>query len=447
MTAVGTAHEFRLPDVGEGLEEAEIVTWHVRVGDEVAVNQVIVEIETAKSLVELPSPHAGVVLDLFVAEGDTVAVGTPIIRVGKPGTAAETVASPADPVPANEEREERTAILVGAGPRTGDGPRRGRTTARRYGRPVAERPAPSHPTTPTPAPASPAAPSRPRATPPVRKFARDLGVELTGLIGSGPAGSITRADVSAAVGAGSEVVEPPEPLQGARETRVPIRGVRKSTAAAMVESAFTAPHVTEFVTIDVTASMALLDRLRARREYAGLRLSPMTLLARAMCLAARRTPEINSSWDGTAGEIVLQHHVGLGIASATGRGLLVPVVPDADRLDLPGLAAGIAAVVDAARAGRTTPAQLAGGTMTITNIGVFGIDTGTPILPPGQSAIVCLGAVSERPWVVDHQLAVRQVTTLGLSFDHRLVDGAQGSQFLADVAALLADPGQALAWV
>ncbi|MHA3703699.1 dihydrolipoamide acetyltransferase family protein [Jatrophihabitans sp. YIM 134969] len=445
MTAVRTAAEFRLPDVGEGLEEAEIVTWHVRTGDSVTVNQVIVEIETAKSLVELPSPFTGVVLDLLVAEGATVAVGTPIIRIGEPG------GLPAPEVPASSTgtvSDERTAILVGAGPRTGSGPRRGRVSARRYGRGEAERPRPAAPTS-SPPPAS----SRPRATPPVRKLARDLGVDLAGLAGSGPGGSITRADVSAAVGAGLRndggpaTVRAVEPSQGARETRVPIRGVRRSTAAAMVESAFTAPHVTEFVTVDVTATMNLLERLRARREYRGLRLSPMTLLARAMCLAARRTPEINSSWDAEHDEIVFRHHVGLGIASATDRGLLVPVVPDADRLDLPALAAAIAEVVDAARSAAVTPAQLAGGTMTITNIGVFGIDTGTPILPPGQSAIVCLGAVSERPWVVDHALAVRQVTTLGLSFDHRLVDGAQGSQFLADVAALLHDPGQALAWV
>jgi pyruvate dehydrogenase E2 component (dihydrolipoamide acetyltransferase) len=171
------------------------------------------------------------------------------------------------------------------------------------------------------------------------------------------------------------------------------------------------------------------------------------MLARAMCIAARRTPSINSAWDAAAEQIVVKHYVNLGIASATDRGLIVPVVPDADQLDLPSLARAIVGVVDGARAGTTSPAQMSGGTMTITNIGVFGIDTGTPILPPGQSAIVCLGAISDRPWVVHGQLAVRQVTTLGLSLDHRLVDGAQGSQFLADVAALLTDPGHALAWV
>ena len=436
MTAVRSAEEFRLPDVGEGLEEAEIVRWHVTVGAVVTVNQPLVEIETAKSLVELPSPYAGTVLNLLVAEGDTVAVGTPIIRIGGPGVPmGDTPDAPAERVPV----AERTEILVGAGPRTGDGPRRLRAAARSYGRSAGA----------DAAAVTPAASSRRRATPPVRKLARELGVDLADLAGTGPTGSITRADVTAAGGTGAPPAalrRQPDLVPGARETRVPIRGVRKSTAAAMVASAFTAPHVTEFVSIDVTAAMDLLKRLRASREYAGLRLSAMTLLARAMCLAARRTPEINSSWDGDAGEIVLKHHVGLGIASATPRGLLVPVVPDADRLDLPGLAGAIASVVDAARGGTMQPADMAGGTMSITNIGVFGIDTGTPILPPGQSAIVCLGAVSERPWVVDHQLAVRQVTTLGLSFDHRLVDGAQGSQFLADVATLLSDPGRALAW-
>lgn len=228
--------------------------------------------------------------------------------------------------------------------------------------------------------------------------------------------------------------------------RSPVRGVRRATADAMVASAFTAPHVTEFVTIDVSESMRLLQRLRGQREFAQLRLSPMALLARAMCLAARRTPEINSYWDDAAQEIVVKHYVNLGIATATNRGLLVPNVKDADRLGLPDLTRAIADAVDAARTGRTTPAQMTGGTMTITNIGVFGVDSGTPILAPGESAIVCLGAVAERPWAVDGQLAVRQVTTLGLSFDHRLIDGAEGSRFLADVASLMAEPTQALVW-
>ncbi len=436
--------EFRLPDVGEGLEEAEIVSWRVTVGDTIIVNQVIVEIETAKSLVELPSPYPGVVVELTVAEGQMVSVGTVIIRIGtETATGAAATRSTPDVPPAAAGVPERTQILVGAGPRTDSGPRRPRAAPRRYGsRPDAK---PGESVT---APTGDA--SRPRAKPPVRKFARELGVDLAGIEGTGPAGSITRSDVHAATASPARVATAGPasgPLPGARETRIPIRGVRRTTAAAMVASAFTAPHVTVFTTIDVTESMRLLERLRSRREFAELRLSPMTLLARAMCIAYRQTPEINSGWDEPAGEIVLKHYVNLGIASATDRGLLVPHVPDADCMDLPNLSRGIADVVDAARDGRSEPAQLLGGTMSITNIGVFGVDTGTPILPPGQSAIVCLGAVSERPWVVDHQLVARQVTTLGLSFDHRLLDGAQGSRFLGDVAALLSDPSQALAWV
>jgi pyruvate dehydrogenase E2 component (dihydrolipoamide acetyltransferase) len=237
-----------------------------------------------------------------------------------------------------------------------------------------------------------------------------------------------------------------KPVDGARESRTPIRGVRRAMADAMVASAFTAPHVTEFKTVDVSASMHLLEQLRAQPAFAGIKLSPLTLLARAMCLAARNTPEINSSWDSPSQEIVTKHYVNLGIAAATDRGLLVPNIKDADQLTLKELALAIAEVVEAARTGKTEPAQMVGGTMSITNIGVFGIDTGTPILPPGESAIIALGAVMQRPWVVDGQIMVRDITTLALSFDHRLVDGAQGSKFLSDVALMLQEPALLLAW-
>ncbi len=461
MTAL---QEFRLPDVGEGLDEAEIVAWRVAVGDAVQINQVLVEIETAKSLVELPSPFAGVVRELVVPAGQATRVGSVIIRIGDSGSepghpdaAAQSVA------PA---RAARTEVLVGSGPRAEDG-RRSTRAPRSYGRtratgmswpgdpPSGAVPLAAPGVQPGPTPRQTPQPQRALAKPPVRKLARDLGVDLERIGGTGPDGSITRADVHAAAtslgvapdGAGRARVadrlpQPPDP----RETRSPIRGVRRATAEAMVASAFTAPHVTEFVTVDVSESARLLKRLRGQREFAELRLSPMTLLARAMCLAARRTPEINSYWDDTAQEIVVKHYVNLGIASATNRGLLVPNVKDADRLGLPDLARTIADAVDAARTGRATAEQMTGGTMTITNIGVFGVDSGTPILAPGESAIVCLGAVAERPWAVDGQLAVRQVTTLGLSFDHRLIDGAQGSRFLADVASMMAEPTQALVW-
>jgi len=461
MTAL---QEFRLPDVGEGLDEAEIVAWRVAVGDAVQINQVLVEIETAKSLVELPSPFAGVVRELVVPAGQATRVGSVIIRIGDSGSepghpdaAAQSVA------PA---RAARTEVLVGSGPRAEDDRRRTRAP-RSYGRthatgmsPPNDPPSGAVPLAapgaqPEPTPRQTPQPQRALAKPPVRKLARDLGVDLDRIGGTGPGGLITRADVHAAATSLAAAPDgadraraadrPPQP-PGPRETRSPIRGVRRATAEAMVASAFTAPHVTEFVTVDVSESARLLKRLRGQREFAELRLSPMTLLARAMCLAARRTPEINSYWDDTAQEIVVKHYVNLGIASATNRGLLVPNVKDADRLGLPDLARAIADAVDAARTGRATAEQMTGGTMTITNIGVFGVDSGTPILAPGESAIVCLGAVTERPWAVDGQLAVRQVTTLGLSFDHRLIDGAQGSRFLADVASMMADPTQALVW-
>lgn len=426
--------DFLLPDVGEGLEEAEIVQWKVSVGQVIEVNHPIVEIESAKSLVELPSPYAGTVLELLVQEGQVVLVGTAIIRIQLNESA---------PVVSAGVNSERTEMLVGSGPRNEE-VRSQRRTPRNYG---------GHATTTDPIDAAATSPTSPitinssvgLATPPVRKLARELGVDLTNLVGSGPDGSVTREDVLTV--SGQRKIQPTtaEKSDDSRETRSPIRGVRRAMAEAMVASAFTAPHVTEFVTVDVTASMQLLEKLRAQPEFAGIRLSPLPLLARAMCTAIRRTPEVNSFWDASAQEIVTKHYVNLGIATATDRGLLVPNVKDADQLGLKDLALAIAEVVNAARAGKTEPAQMTGGTMSITNIGVFGIDAGTPILPPGESAIVALGAIVERPWVVDGQIMVRHVTTLALSFDHRLVDGAQGSKFLADIAQILHEPGLLIA--
>jgi 2-oxoisovalerate dehydrogenase E2 component (dihydrolipoyl transacylase) len=421
--------DFLLPDVGEGLEEAEIVQWKVAVGQVIAVNQVIVEIESAKSLVELPSPFAGAVLELLAPEGQVVRVGTAIIRIRL---------NEPEPAAGVEINSERTEMLVGSGPRTEEGRRRGRTP-RNYGVASKEAIVVSAPTSPAPTNSSAGL-----ASPLVRKLARELGVDLTNLVGSGPDGSVTRENVLAAARGLRNESTPTKKTEDSRESRTPIRGVRRAMAEAMVSSAFTAPHVTEFVTVDVTASMQLLEKLRAQPEFAGIRLSPLPLLARAMCIAATRTPEVNSFWDASAQEIVTKHYVNLGIATATDRGLLVPNVKNADQLGLKELARAIAEVVEAARSGRTEPAQMMGGTMSITNIGVFGIDAGTPILPPGQSAIVSLGAVVERPWVVGGEIVVRRVTTLALSFDHRLVDGAQGSKFLADIALMLQEPGQVL---
>ena len=421
--------DFLLPDVGEGLEEAEIVEWKVSVGQKIEVNQPIVEIESAKSLVELPTPFAGTVLELLAQEGQVVRVGTAIIRIQR--NEPEQVAGVAP-------SSERTEILVGSGPRIDEGRRR-RSTPRNYGNLSKDA---INTSVPTPTPPISTNNFDVLAAPQVRKLARDLGVDLTRLVGSGTCGALKRENVLAAAGEVRNESIPTEKSDNPRESRTAIRGVRRAMAEAMVASAFTAPHVTEFVTVDVTASMQLLEKLRTQPEFAGIRLSPLTLLARTMCVAAKRTPEVNSFWDTPAQEIVTKHYVNLGIATATDRGLLVPNIKNADQLTLKELAQSIAEIVDAARTGKTEPTQMTGGTMSITNIGVFGIDAGTPILPPGQSAIVSLGAVVDRPWVVGGEIVVRAVTTLALSFDHRLVDGAQGSKFLADVAQMLQEPAQ-----
>jgi pyruvate dehydrogenase E2 component (dihydrolipoamide acetyltransferase) len=425
--------EFRLPDVGEGLTEAEVVAWRVAPGDTVAVNDVLVEVETAKAAVELPSPFAGTVEALLVEPGKAVPVGTPIISIA---TADAAGPAPTGALIGEAGPDGRIATLVGYGPRPGAARRR----PRRTGPPATGALIPADVPGVAAAPASVAAPALvPLAKPPVRKLARDLGVDLHTVAGTGPGGVITRDDVRAAA--------EPEPAPAEPGTRrEPIRGVRRRTAEAMVASAFTAPHVTEFLAVDVTATMALRDRLRAAREYTDVPLSPLTFVAKAVCLALRRTPVLNAKWDEAAGEIVHHDRVRLGIAAATPRGLLVPTIRDADTLSLRELAVALHELATTARAGRTAPADLTGGTFTITNVGVFGVDSGTPILNPGEAGILAVGAIKEAPWVVDGALAVRTVCQLALSFDHRLVDGEQGSRFLADVGAVLTDPGLALTW-
>ncbi|MBN9759647.1 Dihydrolipoamide acetyltransferase component of pyruvate dehydrogenase complex [Pseudonocardia sp. Ae406_Ps2] len=604
---------FKLPDVGEGLTEAEIVTWRVAPGDTVAVNDVIVEIETAKAAVELPSPWAGTVGELLVEPGATVAVGTPIIAIDTAGSAHDSDPDADAGAKIGEAgKDGRLATLVGYGPRQGSARRRPRrdpaASAASTGSaaPVAPtasaepsagsvaangsvgadsggsgRPGGSGPggsgsgASPVPSPqqslgspeqaapvtstglpegsdtgaggdaVGPQAAQVPLAPPPVRLLARELGVDLRTVTGTGRDDRITREDVHAAAtgagltdagndaavdgraagtsaagtsdvgasedgafaagtsaagasvaggpvaagaaggvtgaavagaaapgaagrtaagqtaaaqggvagqGAGESAGAPAGPGASATTTRPtedrrePIRGVRKATAAAMVASAFTAPHVTEFLDVDVTETMALRDRLRASREFAGVKLTPLAFVAKAACLAAARTPAINASWDERAGEIVYYARVQLGIAAATPRGLVVPKIRDADTLTLRGMADALTTLTDTARAGRTAPADLVGGTFTITNVGVLGVDIGTPIINPGEAAILAVGSIKPAPWVVDGELVVRTVCRLALSFDHRLVDGAEGSRFLADVGALLHDPGVALTW-
>ena len=457
--------EFRLPDLGEGLTESEIVNWHIAVGDTVELNQVIAEVETAKAVVELPSPYAGVVACLHEQPGTVVEVGSPIVSFDV------AVAGGLEPEQAAEVPAKREPNLVGYG---AEPEATGRPARRRRAVPVAAAPNTAAPavavqpaavtpvaeppvarqrqepeTAPGPAPAAPSArQERPRSTPPVRKLARDLGVDLAALRGTGPDGLVVRADV---VRAASPAAAPEAPAaatlaqQAGREERIRISGVRKHTAAAMVASAFTAPHATVFLTVDVTPTMDLLARLRTQAAFEGVKLSPLTMAAKAVCLALKRFPSLNSRWDGDAGEIVRYNYVNLGIAAATPRGLTVPNIKEAQDLSLHGLAAAVTALARTAREGKTPPADLSGGTISISNVGVFGVDTGTPILNPGEAAILALGAVRRQPWEYNGAIALRSVTTLSLSFDHRLVDGEQGAGFLAAVGAVLAEPALALA--
>ncbi|MER8183254.1 dihydrolipoamide acetyltransferase family protein [Kitasatospora sp. NPDC094015] len=476
-TEVRSLREFKMPDVGEGLTEAEILTWFVKPGDTVTDGQVVCEVETAKAAVELPIPFTGTVEQLFFPEGSTVDVGTAIISVAVEGAGgAEPVAAPAAPAEA-EAVPERREVLVGYGPRTGGTQRRAKrvTAAAAVAAPVA-------PVVPAPpvAPVAPVAPAvtpvapapvvaavpaqaqlvegdRPLAKPPVRKLAKDLGIDLRSVVATGPGGVITREDVHAAVlpvaapaeapAAPAPVVAVPAVAVGTGDVRIPVKGVRKATAAAMVSSAFTAPHVTEFVQVDVTRTMKLVRKLKESGELGqGVRVSPLLLVAKALLTAVRRYPEVNASWDEAAQEIVVKGQVNLGIAAATPRGLIVPNIKDAGSRTLPQLAVALGELIDTARQGKTSPADMQGGSITITNVGVFGVDTGTPILNPGEAAILAFGAVRDLPWVHKGKVVPRQVTTLALSFDHRLVDGELGSRVLADVAAILEQPKRLITW-
>ncbi|AOY71986.1 Dihydrolipoyllysine-residue acetyltransferase component of pyruvate dehydrogenase complex [Arthrobacter sp. ZXY-2] len=426
--------EFKLPDLGEGLTESEILSWKVAVGDTVSLNQVIAEVETAKAVVELPSPFAGVVAALHEEPGTVVEVGKPIVsfEVDDAGAAQGAEAADAES-PAGPAKREPNLVGYGAVVEHSGRPARRARAAAPAVAPRAEETAVGE---------------RPRSTPPVRKLARDLGVDLERVTGTGPHGLITREDVQNFAGAPApDAQAPTAPVALDRETRTPVKGVRKFSAAAMVQSAFTAPHVTEFLTVDVTPTMELLARLKTNRAFDGVKLTPLTIAAKAVLIALRNNPTLNTHWDDEKQEIVQYHYVNLGIAAATPRGLTVPNIKDAEQLPLRELAVQLSELTDTARAGKTSPADLSGGTISITNIGVFGIDAGTPILNPGEAAIVALGAVRKAPWVVDDELVVRQVMSLSLSFDHRLVDGEQGSRFLADLGAILSDPAIVLTMV
>ena len=500
---MGEIKRFNLPDVGEGLTEAEILAWSVKPGDLVTVNQILVEIETAKAAVELPSPWAGKIVEVLVEEGATVDVGTPIIGIdidpstpsapaadGDDMTAgvAATAQAKAAPAASGKGDDKREAVLVGYGVKQAASSRRPRKTSAAapsaadvMGATVREEPVVDDVPTPAyygqstapeqaapavrvvtagaagiaAAPTAPATPigAKPLAKPPVRKLAKDLGIDLALVIPTGVNGTVTRDDVHAAA-SGTQTAPAADGVAPATaaapfvngERRVPIKGVRKATAAAMVQSAFTAPHVTEFLTLDVTSTMKFVQRLKELPDFKGVRVSPLLLVAKAFLVAMARNPEINARWDEANGEIVYFDHVTLGIAAATPRGLLVPNVKGADLLPLVELGRALNKLTDVAREGKTSLADMSGATATITNVGVFGVDTGTPILNPGEASILAFGAVREQPWMHKGKVKPRQVTTLALSFDHRLVDGELGSKVLRDVGAVLADPLTALAW-
>ena len=435
--------DFTLPDVGEGLTEAEIVSWKVKAGDTVVVNQVLVEIETAKSLVELPSPFAGTVSALLVAEGQTVEVGTPIISVSAEGAEVELTAPAgadesivADTAATVAPQEETSgAVLVGYGVSGHAGSRRRATTPAAPSAPRATTAA----TAPRVASAPPPRASITMTKPPIRKLAKDLGVDLSLVVATGPIGDITRDDV---IRQASQVsvfrnIQTPE-WGDEREEIIPVKGVRKAIAKAMVGSAFSAPHVSVFVDLDATRTMEFVKRLKNSPDFAGIRVSPLLIAAKAVIWAVRRNPTVNSTW--TDKEISVHHYVNLGIAAATPRGLVVPNIKDAHTLSLRDLATALEQLTITARDGRTQPAEMAGGTFTITNLGSFGMDTGTPILNPGEAGILALGTIKQKPWVVDGEVRPRFVTTLGGSFDHRVVDGDVVSRFVADVASVLEEP-------
>jgi pyruvate dehydrogenase E2 component (dihydrolipoamide acetyltransferase) len=463
--------DFAMPDLGEGLTESELVAWHVTVGELVELNQPIAEVETAKAIVQLPSPFAGTISQLYVEPGTIVAVGSRLV--------AFDLADEADaPV-------ERNSVLVGYGPtiETGTRPKRKARGAGRAaltpqgtvpsvaspsaGSPSAGSPSAGAPSAGAPSAGSPTVAESPasrpvRTTPPVRKFARDLGIDLSTVRPTGDGGLITRADVVAAapVSAAPAAIAPAaiapvgvartasesKAARGTRprETRIPIRGVRKATAEAMVRSITDSPQATVFVTIDATATVDLVSQLRQRT---GQKVNVLAMTAKAACLALADHPTLNSRWDGANQEIVEYGYVNLGIAVATPRGLIVPNIPDADLLNLSELTTAIAELAETARAGTTAPKALTGGTFSITNVGVFGVDAGTPILNPGEAAILALGVARRRPWEYRNEIALRDVLTLSLTFDHRLVDGEQGAKFLVDVGAILGNPGLALTLV
>ncbi|MEO9180967.1 MAG: dihydrolipoamide acetyltransferase family protein [Acidimicrobiales bacterium] len=463
---------FLLPDVGEGLTEAEIVTWKVKVGDVVVLNQPLVDIETAKATVELPSPYVGTVVTLHGNVGDVLEVHTPLItfEVGGDAAAASArvaaAASAEATAPASEKQEGsigegREAVLIGYGVANEDA-----VVTRKHRRKDSSAPAAPGSVPVAPAPLATLVSTNdaaPRSTPPVRLYAKQNGVDIDGLTGTGRDGLITRDDVAHALsGPSSPPARVSAPItgpnttsrfvgreleswaSGPKEERIPVKGVLRSMAEAMVQSAFTQPRAAVWVRVDATRTMDLLTSLKQQSNLAGVRLSPLTIVALALCDAARHFPGVNSSFDTAANEVIVRRTVTLGIAANTPRGLIVPNIKGADQLDLVGMAAALTNLVDKAREGTTTPNEMIGTTLSITNVGPFGVDAAIPILPPGTGAILAVGRITKAPWVENDEVVVRQVVELALAFDHRQVDGAMASNVLAHIGRFLHDPAAAI---
>ncbi len=437
---------FLMPDVGEGLTEAEIVTWKVSVGDTVTLNQPLVDIETAKATVELPSPFVGVVSELHGQVGDVIEVGKPLIEI----EVRDDSSSGATPAPVKPTA--RTAVFVGYGTSEENEVatrrhRRAPSTSTAFG-----------PVGPTPSVASVVTAAHVRSTPPVRLYAKQHGLDISLVPGTGRDGLVTRDDVDRAL-SGTQRRTPSAPSNaptrfvghdlepwdsGPKEERIPVRGVLRSMAEAMVQSAFSAPHAAVWVRVDATPTMDLVKSLKARPSLANIRLSPLVIVALALCDAARTYPGINSSFDAANNDVIIRRSVALGIAADTPRGLLAPNIKNADQLDLVDMALALDQLVTKARAGTTTPAEMLGTTLSITNVGPMGVDGAVPILPPGTSAILVVGQIAKAPWVRDNEVVVRDVVEIGLSFDHRHIDGALASGVLSHVGRFLSDPAPAL---
>ncbi len=427
--------QFLLPDLGEGLEEAQLVQWLVQVGDSVQLNQPICQVETAKALVDIPSPYAGTVQALHAQPGDTVPVGAPLITI------AERSAATASSGAAAESEQGHGPVLVGYGT---EGPaqsfvrrsRRGASPAAM----TASAPAVSAPAATPPNTAAPTTEEPGRASPLVRKIAAERGIDLSAIRGTGPGGRIRVEDLeqvaSAATVMPTHIAEP-----AADEERISTVGLRKAIAAKMVKSATTIPHFTEYGLFDASAVTALRERLKAEPAYAGRRITFLPFFVAALVAAVREYPIMNSRWDEEGNAIVIKHSTHVGIATDTPRGLLVPVIHNAHTLSFLEIATQSEELVERARAGTLDAKAMTGGTITITNVGAAGpVDTGTPLINAPEACVVGFGAIKPRPTVVGESIEVRPGAWISISCDHRIVDGATAARFFGEIVQRLEEP-------